>query len=343
MYFENIINFHFRCVSFQGYGNDRPSGIYPITLASGEEVNVFCDFSSNSAGLVWTLIESFSLENHLIYKQKPFLLNFPRNGTLQQWKDYRMSRNTMLHIKSNAILWRATCQYDTDGLVLRDVMTGYLSDTDILNLDGNRCVFAKFVNIRGISCRNCTVHLGQSSSTHAYVSSLSKARSGCEWDGRLGAVYVYVDGALQSDSYFGNYQINNPLHRCTMTGSSSTQWWLGEMLRQNKHQRHHASHWDQLSTAARFFGDQNVSVILCILNHSSNCLVLKIDSKLLMLLIILTKLVIICTTHTTPHHTIPANVMSDVHFSIFQSFFFFLCLVTWSLVAQSGVLCRNQG
>lgn len=194
-------------------------------MPSGEVINVYCSFTSGS-GITWTLIESFALKNHEIYKQQPFTLNFPRNESNHQWEDYRLSRNAMSHIKSNAILWAASCCYEADGFVARDFIKGIMGDTDVLSLDGSQCAFVLQVNVRGIACRNCTAYVRQTDTRHAYVDSLSKLR-GCQWDGISGVLKQLKDGAVYTDSYFGFYHVYNPLHRCTASPSSTTQWWLG--------------------------------------------------------------------------------------------------------------------
>ena len=78
--------FHPRVKSCQSYIDLKPeseSGVYNLN----DTVQTYCDFDSE-AGKVWTLIQSFSLENKAFYKREPFYFNFPRNETRFNWNDF---------------------------------------------------------------------------------------------------------------------------------------------------------------------------------------------------------------------------------------------------------------
>ncbi|XP_031569970.1 uncharacterized protein LOC116304383 [Actinia tenebrosa] len=209
------------------YGAGRTSGEYPITLPSGDKINVFCDFTSEP-GFVWTLIESFAFSKHLDYKTKPFTVDFPVNPTAPTWDNYRLSRSVMLYVKSNSTLWRATCKYDTDGLSTRDYMKGLLKYMDILaHQSGDVCAKVLYIDIRGINCTECTTHFRQSN-RHPYVDCAYGRNSlGCTFDASSGGVRKNKDGYWSWDDNFGYYHVHNPNHRCSSSSSSTTQWWLG--------------------------------------------------------------------------------------------------------------------
>jgi hypothetical protein len=175
--------------------------------------------------MVWTLIESFAFAMRVKYRNNPFTEDFSYNQGSFNWNDYRLSRSVMQHIKSNATHWRATCNYNTHGLVKTDYVRGLLSDVDILTYgQGHKCVRMQYINILGKICESCTSHFRQDH-THAFIDSGYGHRSelGCEWDGRQDC----PDGGCD---YFGKYVISNPRFRCSNAESSTTQWWLGTVI-----------------------------------------------------------------------------------------------------------------
>lgn len=209
------------------YGAGRINGVYPITLPSGDNVKVFCDFTSEP-GFVWTLIESFEFSKHLDYKAKPFTADYPVNPIAPQWSNYRLSRSVMLHIKSYSTLWRATCKYNTDGLSKRDYMKALLKNMDILTYSGAVCAHVQHIDIRGINCKECTTIFHQVSSRHPYVDcGYGRPNMGCTFDASSGGVREVRNGWWNWDDNFGYYDVRNPNHRCSSSSSSTTQWWLG--------------------------------------------------------------------------------------------------------------------
>ena len=178
---------------------------------------------------MWTLIESFALKRNVKYASKSFLVDFPVHETAQRWSDYRLSRSVMLYIRNHTSLWRATCMY-AHGFRTRDYMKGLLSDMDIMTYDGEHiCAKVQYINIRGQSCTNCTTHFYQdASSRHPYVDSCVGGKiMDCSWSACLGSIKATIDGYTSWDDNFGFYMINHTSHRCTLSSSSTTQWWLG--------------------------------------------------------------------------------------------------------------------
>ncbi|XP_031567938.1 uncharacterized protein LOC116302717 [Actinia tenebrosa] len=211
------------------HGKGLVSGLYPITLPSGNKMNVYCDFHSQP-GFVWTLIESFAFANMLKYQAKSFTTDFPVNQTgTFNWTDYRLSRLVMLHIRSNSTLFRATCKYETDGLLTRDYIRGLLTNFDIImHASGTICAHVQYINVRGINCSECTTHCYQGP-YHAFVDSGLGSIEGCQWDGRQGSQRLWSNklNRYMYDDNFGFYSIHNQEHRCSSSHSSTTQWWLG--------------------------------------------------------------------------------------------------------------------
>lgn len=211
-------------ITCAAYGAGRTNGVYPITLPSGDNIKVFCDFTSEP-GFVWTLIESFEFSKRLDYMDKPFTADYPVNIPSPQWNNYRLSRPVMLHVKNYSKLWRATCKYDTDGLSKRDYMKALLEKMDILSHSGVVCAHVQHIDIRGINCKECTTFFYQGSTRHPYVDcGWGRPNLGCTFDARSGGVH---DAYGNWDDNFGYYIVHNPNHRCSSSSSSTTQWWLG--------------------------------------------------------------------------------------------------------------------
>ncbi|KAK3731863.1 hypothetical protein QZH41_008327, partial [Actinostola sp. cb2023] len=207
---------------------NKQSGIRSIILPSGGELQVYCDFHSEP-GFVWTLIESFTFDRNAQFQDKPFLRDFPVNHANPGWYDYRLSRSLMLHIKSHATLWRATCRYDIDGFQKRDYMRGLLSKMDILTFkDEGTCAHVQYINIRGQFCTECTTHFYQDTSTrHPYVDSHYGSIMGCSWSASSGSIKQNIGHGYSWDDNFGYFLVRNSAHRCSSSSSSTTQWWLG--------------------------------------------------------------------------------------------------------------------
>ena len=210
--------------SCAAYSTRSVPNIYPIQTTNRNRLKVYCDMTSEPR-MVWTLIESFSLSIKVKYMTASLTKDFPSNEVNPpNWSDYRMSRNTMQHVKRDATHWRATCNYDTYGLNKTDHIRGRLSEMDILTfVGGHTCARVEYINVRGISCHNCTTHFKQNGNSHPFIDS---GRGDCQWNARQGGVNV---GNNWCDN-FGKYVVINPAHRCSSSDSSTTQWWLGLKL-----------------------------------------------------------------------------------------------------------------
>jgi hypothetical protein len=99
---------------------------------------------------------------------------------------------------------------------------------DILTyVGGHTCAKVEYINVRGISCENCTAHFKQTKNIHAFVDSGHGSMKGCEWDGRTGSIKGSSNNWCDN---FGFYGIVNPTHRCSSSLVSTTQWWLGTVV-----------------------------------------------------------------------------------------------------------------
>ncbi|KAK3751120.1 hypothetical protein QZH41_009294 [Actinostola sp. cb2023] len=212
-------------VSCAAYSSQFVPHTYTIRTANDSRLKVFCDAKSEP-GIVWTLIESFALSQRDKYQDKDFAEDFPVNTENLNWTDYRLSRFAMGHVKTHSTHWRATCNYNSEGLVKRDYIRGLLSDVDIIMVSGIMCVPVSYINIRGIHCSNCTTHIRQGANFHVFVDSNGGSTHHCDINFKQG-------GNRYSGSFcdnFGNYKVINPAHRCTAFPNSTTQWWLGTVV-----------------------------------------------------------------------------------------------------------------
>ena len=111
----------------------------------------FCDFTSEN-GFVWTLLESFSFAKKSYFKVKPFFKDYPVNHNSFKWNKFRLSLPIMNSTLSNSTHFRATCNFNTDGLVTTDYLRAKTTDLNILLLNSGLCVKMEYINIRGYDC-----------------------------------------------------------------------------------------------------------------------------------------------------------------------------------------------
>ena len=181
---------------------ESESGVYNLN----DTVQTYGDFDSE-AGKVWTLIQSFSLENKAFYKREPFYFNFPRNETRFNWNDFRVSYQAMVNIRDNSTHWRVTCNFPS-GLDFTDYARATLQATDILTfVNQDRCRKYEYISVRGQSCTDCSGMIVQRDTQHMHTDSYWSGRNGCFWDPRIGSVV--------GEDNFGFYNTINTQHSCT--------------------------------------------------------------------------------------------------------------------------------
>ena len=190
--------------------------------ASKSFYQTFCDFTSEN-GIVWTLLESFSLANNNHFKGQSFLVDYRVNKTSFDWNKFRLSLPVINSTLSHSTHFRATCNFNTGGLVTIDYLRAKTANLNILQLNRNLCVKMEYINIRGYDCYNCTALMAQRINWHIHVDSYYGAKS-CQFTSA-------GNGSIASESgedNFGEYYEINPLHRCTSGDNATTQWWFGE-------------------------------------------------------------------------------------------------------------------
>ncbi|XP_067028464.1 uncharacterized protein [Acropora muricata] len=199
----------------------KNSTIYTLyDPASKSFYQTFCDLTSEN-GFVWTLLESFSLANNFHFKAQPFDKDYPVNQNSFNWNKFRLSMPIMKSTLSHSTHFRATCNFNTDGLVTTDYLRTKTTDLNILQLTGWPCVKMEYINIRGYDCYDCTALMAQSIQWHLHTDSSGQS---CQFKSAS-------NGSVKSgggEDNFGYYNTINTLHRCTSGDDATTQWWFGE-------------------------------------------------------------------------------------------------------------------
>ena len=187
--------------------------------ASKSFYQTFCDLISEN-GFLWTLLESFSLANNNHFKAQAFFKDYPVNQNSFKWYKFRLSLPIMRSTLRHTTHFRATCNFNTDGLVTTDYLRAKTSELNILQLDSYPCVKMEYINIRGYHCYDCTALVGQNIKRHLHSDSSYVVKS-CQFTSAR-------DSSVESEDDFGHYCTINPLHRCTSGDNATTQWWFGE-------------------------------------------------------------------------------------------------------------------
>ena len=189
-------------------------------------------------GFIWALIQTFSFENTDIFRGQRFGINLPLNfdsqsstsvesgssGSGVDWTMYRMSLLQMQSLADHSTQLQATCNFPTYGLKITDYARAKLKNHAFLGKFSYQCLHYEYINIRGISCENCTAATKQGNfSSWTSNSYKSKTEFGCDLDGSPG-----VNG---SKNNFGQYRLNttNSAHRCSSSSASTTQHSLGSV------------------------------------------------------------------------------------------------------------------
>lgn len=90
----------------------RQSGRYVVLDHNENNLTMYCDFDSEPEFL-WTLVESFSLENVGQFRYMPFFKTdyAAVNEVNPDWLEYKMSHAYAQHVRTASTHWRATCNY----------------------------------------------------------------------------------------------------------------------------------------------------------------------------------------------------------------------------------------
>lgn len=196
------------------------SGKYLIFSSVNQTFPVFCDTELES-GIVWTLIQSFSLANNALFRKKPFGTDFPVNyeNSDVNWSSYRLSLTQMWSIANQSTHFRATCNFPTGGLQYIDYARAKLEGFDIFGSWDYTCRMYEYINIRGNKCSNCTAATRQLEEQAWRINSYGRQLYNCQFDGTPGAVI--------NENNFGWFRFVNANHSCSSSLNSTTQHWFG--------------------------------------------------------------------------------------------------------------------
>ena len=208
--------------SCRGYSNGRRMpGNYTVIDVDNKPFIVFCDFDGDS-NMTWTLIQSYSFQNNVIFRNSPLCKNVPQNHKSPSWLKYRLLKSRMQSVQQDSKKWRLTCRYDTDGVVYTDYVRASNSKFDILSSvkSNGQCVQVEYIDIRGYHCTDCTSPMWQTKSGILHIDSYkANIKSGCE--------FKPAESTSCGEDNFGHYSCFNPRHRCTSSEQATTQTWFG--------------------------------------------------------------------------------------------------------------------
>ena len=207
------------CKDIMLLNSGKVNGIYNILDQNNNSFPVYCDFNSEP-GAAWTLIQSHSLQNNAVFKNKAFYLHdMPINQDAPEWNSYRLSMSSMKSLQDLSTHWRGTCNFPTNGVDYRDYIRVSLQSFALLidpPVNREFCLYSEFINIRGNQCFNCTIWVAYTWKFALHVDSWYGAKRGCD-----------LIGGMHSEDNFGYYQSTNPEFRCTSSVNSTSQFWLG--------------------------------------------------------------------------------------------------------------------
>ena len=159
-----------------------------------------------------------------LFAAVPLFVDKPMNEDNPHWNVFRLSLAKMKQVRSQSTHWRVTCDFQLDGLVLRDYARAKITDFDPIDFKGlGVCKRVEYVNVRGHNCSDCDVAWWQDNKQLLHHDS-SKPRCG----------FDASSGAVASEDDFGLYGSFNPNFRCTKPGrESTTNYWFGSYLQRH--------------------------------------------------------------------------------------------------------------
>ena len=151
-------------------------------------------------------------------------MDHPVKEAEPNWDAHRMSKARMLWVQSQSSQWRATCNYNTDGVDFTDYVRSTFDNLDPMTFNNAECKKITYVNIRGSYCSDCTIWVHQDDRKDFVFNG---------WWGQYGASpkcqFVVASGVTSSES-FGLYDFVDTAHRCSKGQDSTTQYWFGASL-----------------------------------------------------------------------------------------------------------------
>lgn len=111
----------------------RQSGRYVVLDQNENNLTVYCDLTSEPE-FIWTLVESFSLENVGQFRNLPSFKtdSIAVHEDNPDWSEYKMSHAHMQHVRARSTHWRATCDYPTRDIDYTDYLRTSFNYFDLL-------------------------------------------------------------------------------------------------------------------------------------------------------------------------------------------------------------------
>ena len=206
------------------------SGHYVLFDGTNKPFTTYCDFESDP-GFAWTLIESLSLAKAKTSKyRRNFSYNTESDGCGVDWSEYRLSKTRMASVKNSAgsNYFRATCNFNAE------LDKGLLDHRDYLRVAFCRynslfstsssytCATVDYFNVRGYSCRQCTIPIYFGNQNYHMYVDVSRATQSCS--------RLKIPDTVNNEEAFGRYQNSNSKFRCSNSSTSTTNWWIGGTL-----------------------------------------------------------------------------------------------------------------
>ena len=168
-----------------------------------------------------TLIMSYALKN--VSQIRPLTIDAPIDENNVNFQAWRLSKANMELVKSYALKWVTSCNFDTNGWTLQtDSLHVRFSKFDILENDNalGQCTSAVKMIIRGETCQNCNVAITQSATNPFRVNTDSPSINDC------GGTIPTASTTGCPEESFGLYQCANAAHQCAASPQSTTQFWI---------------------------------------------------------------------------------------------------------------------
>ncbi|EDV25806.1 uncharacterized protein TRIADDRAFT_55274 [Trichoplax adhaerens] len=214
------------CAAVRNLYHTSRNGYFTLYDSISKPYLAFCDFQSDP-GFAWTLIESLSTTNARTPKfSTGFYYNVPSSECTPNWSCYRLSKARMVALKNapSSTHFRATCNFNSQSVKglqnRRDYLrASFCAVNFFFAVKVNAaCVTVDYINVRGHSCRKCSIPFWTSNIWHLHID-LPQAAASC---GKF-----EVPNQVQSEDVFGAYWKVNPFFSCTATSASTTNWWIG--------------------------------------------------------------------------------------------------------------------
>ncbi|RDD39591.1 hypothetical protein TrispH2_008126 [Trichoplax sp. H2] len=203
------------------------NGFYVIYDSLNRPFTTFCDFNSD-VGFVWTLIESLSLANAKKSKyRKSFYYDVSTSGCSINWSEFRLCKSVMKSIADarGSTHFRATCNFNIEDIKGINNHRDYLRvsfcnyPNFFKNVAAHFCTKMDYVNIRGHTCRQCSIPLYDGGSSYHILLQVDHAKNICDkW---------VVPNTVVHDFAFGDYRYMNSKFTCANSSTSITNWWIG--------------------------------------------------------------------------------------------------------------------